>query len=38
VKFEGQMAEFLLHSGWSPAHLTIEAQAITTHRPTPPVS
>jgi hypothetical protein len=36
VKFEGQMAEFLLHSGWSPAQLTIEAQAIPNHRPTPP--
>jgi len=36
VKFEGQMAEFLLAAGWSPAQLTIEAQAISNHRATRP--
>jgi hypothetical protein len=25
-KFEGEMAEFLVEAGWSPAHLTIEPQ------------
>ena len=32
VKFESQMAEFLLLAGWSPAQLTIEPQTIPNHR------
>jgi len=36
VKFQGQMAEFLLPAGWSPAQLAIEPQAIQTHRATGP--
>ena len=36
VKFESQMAEFLLHSGWSPAQLTIEPRAIPNHHVTRP--
>jgi hypothetical protein len=30
-KFEGEMAEFLLAAGWSPAHLTIEPQPTPDH-------
>jgi len=36
VKFEGQMAEFLLQTGWAPAQLTIEPRAIPNHRASRP--
>jgi hypothetical protein len=35
VKFEEEMAEFLLATGWSPAQLTIEPQLPTGHVPQP---
>lgn len=38
VTFESQMAEFLLETGWSAAHLTIEPRVTPEHVPACPAS